>query len=72
MHGLRRGDGMKALPKKHIARLEKMLAVLDENEAFYQRNFGDAHPRSFRVSEKLDAVSLRAVLAHLKAQAVTA
>lgn len=60
---------MKALPKKHIARLEEMLADLDLQEAHMQSKYGDAYPGSFRASKKLDAASLRAVLTYLKAQA---
>lgn len=59
---------MKPLAKTHIKRLEKMLAWLDKSEAILQQRIGNASQGSMRASDKLDAASLRAVLAHLKAQ----
>lgn len=55
------------LPKRHIARLQRMLRNLDAEELAYQETYGDLVKGSIRASLLLDAEALRAVLALLVA-----
>ena len=54
------------LAKKHIERLERMIADHDKREARHQQMYGDVVPGSVRAASKVDAASLRATMVFLR------